>query len=129
MGRTLGAEGPLNFIPSDRFRQPMTSNVRHCMNFPEPWYVPHNPTSLEEQLQRELPPGHSLFGIPVRAIAQRVDCDDVLFQLVDGSDRVAVVHLTFSISSDPTWPATTFFPSLAVFRSSQMQQDHTEYNA
>jgi hypothetical protein len=67
----------------------------------EPWYSPHNPTSLEEQLQRELPPGHALVGIPIRAIAQRVDCDDVLLQLGDGSDRVAIVHLTFSINSDP----------------------------
>jgi hypothetical protein len=98
------------------------------MNFLEPWYQPHNPISLEEQLQRELPSGHALVSIPVRAIAQRVGCDDVLFQLEDGSYRVAVVHLTFSINYNPAWPATTFFSSLAVFSSSQMQQDHSDYN-
>lgn len=48
------------------------------------------------QLQRELGPGHVLDGVTVRAIGRRQDNDDVLYALDDGSQRVALVTLTWA---------------------------------
>ena len=32
---------------------------------------------IEPKLRRELSPGHPLFGMPVKTLARRRDCDDV----------------------------------------------------
>jgi hypothetical protein len=67
--------------------------------------------ALQVELQREVGPGHELFGVPVTAVGRREDCDDVLFELRDGTNRIAVVHLTWrgSLEKDPIWPATLLF--------------------
>jgi len=69
--------------------------------------------SLEAELRRELKPGHPLFGLPARAIARRSDQDDVLFKLLDGTGRVAEVHLTWARNEKPPWPRVELFASLA----------------
>ena len=81
------------------------------MSFLLPWIAADNPLLVKE-LQRELPPGHVLHGIPVSVIARRQDSDDVLFALNDGTGRVAAVHLTWSVESDPEWPQTSVYPGL-----------------
>ena len=48
---------------------------------------------LEEELGREVGPGHVLHGVKAEAVAACRHCDDVLFALSD--DRYAVVHLTY----------------------------------
>ena len=48
-----------------------------------PWEREHT----ERELARELTRGHPLFGVAVRALARRQDCDDVLFAL-DGQTMV-----------------------------------------
>jgi len=69
-------------------------------------------TAFEAELLRESKPGHALFGIPVAAIGRRYDQDDVLFELLDGSGRVAEVHLTWTGERErPPWPGTTLFAS------------------
>ena len=67
--------------------------------------------ALEEELQREIVPGHALFGLPTRAIAQRTDCDDVLFEVLVPEHRYAVVHLSWrgQREEDARWPHTEFF--------------------
>ena len=99
------------------------------MQFLEPWYVPRDLTVLDAQLASELSPGHALFGIPVRALARRQDRDDVLFELLDSSSRVAVVHLTHSVNVSPAWPSTEFFPNLSAWQSERMAPDVAEFNA
>jgi len=84
---------------------------------------------LEEELQSELRRGHELFGVAVRAIARRIDCDDVLFSLEDGSGRVAVVHLTWSSRERPPWPDTDIYASLAVWAADRMSRDSEAYKA
>jgi hypothetical protein len=51
--------------------------------------------SLYAELQRELPPGHVLFGRAVEVVTYREDQDDVLFRHMNEMDRFRVVH--------PTW--------------------------
>jgi len=69
----------------------------------DPW-VPvskdHAPL-LKGELSRELPAGHALYGRHARAIARRLDRDDVLF-LLDGGPCVAVVHLTYLSQPEQT---------------------------
>ena len=99
------------------------------------WLEPWDPidddsvrSALEQELLRELGRRHPLYGIPVRAVGQRDDCDDVLFALEDGTARVAVVHLTWprSVPDRPPWPGTRFYDSLEAWRKSGMLEDHED---
>lgn len=99
------------------------------------WLAPWRPiageeaTGLERVLRREVGPNHVLHGLPVRALARRVDCDDVLYAIKDGTCRVVNVHLTWT--QDPPvrepWPTATFFSSFDVWRRDGMQSDHDEF--
>jgi len=81
------------------------------MEFIEPWTAiaeSINSTFVNE-LQQELPADSMLYGRKVKAIAQRIDCDDVLF-ILDDSHQLAVVHLTWSGKSEQhPWPLTELF--------------------
>lgn len=91
-----------------------------------PWHAAHDPRYARE-LAREAPAGHVLKKVPVRVLACRQDCDDVLFALDDGSDRVAVVHLTYAVESDSHWPLTTIFRDLGDFAERCMRPDHDDF--
>ncbi len=61
----------------------------------EPWGGVVNDrarASLLAELMREVTAPHSLAGADCVMLAARGDRDDVLFGLLDGSGRVAVVH-------------------------------------
>ncbi len=89
---------------------------------PAPWRV-INDASTRDRLTRELatetPPSHVLHGLRASALARRADSDDVLFEVLDGTGRVAVVHLTWAraMESDTRWPDTIVYQSLAHFLS------------
>ena len=79
---------------------------------------PSRARALEAELARELVAAHSLFGVPVTAIGLGGSGDDVLFRLLDGTERLALVHLTWRSSAEPPpWPHTTLFA------------DETDWNA
>ena len=52
----------------------------------EPWMAvdAQRRQLLEAELARELPPDHLLANKPLRAVAVRIDRDDVLFEMLDG---------------------------------------------
>jgi hypothetical protein len=87
---------------------------------------PEDPTALE--LHDELRNGHFLFGIRTRPVAQRQDCPDVLFELLDGSGRFAVVHLAHGQhpETDPRWPETVVYDDWPEFLSA-MKVDAVEW--
>lgn len=97
------------------------------MEFLQPWYA-ESAFSLVDELRREVVSGHVLFGVPVRVLARRQDCDDILFQFLDGTGRVAKVHLTWQQESDPSWPSTTVYPNIEEWAES-MNTDHEAYGA
>jgi hypothetical protein len=81
----------------------------------------------QKQLQIEVPPGHALFGVPVILLA-RGNGDDALFELLDGSGRVANVHLTWSKSQERLpWPGTDIFSSLDEWIEKVMVPEHQEW--
>jgi hypothetical protein len=67
--------------------------------------------------------------VPVAALAKRNDADDVLFELRDGTGRVAVMHLTFQHPGRPPWPQTTIFASLETWADERMKADHEALKA
>jgi hypothetical protein len=81
---------------------------------------------MELELIRELADEHPLYGLSVRTLARRGDCDDVLFAIEDGTGRVAAVHLTWTQNppEQPPWPGTTLFPSLDDWVIGGMLSDH-----
>lgn len=80
-----------------------------------------------EQLALEMSPGHELYNVPVRLIA-RGNGDDALFELRDGSGRVAEVHLVWQGRQRPPWPGSAIFSSLEEWRVKRMIPDHSEWN-
>ncbi len=94
----------------------------------EPWErIESSGSDLVTELQKELPPEHSLYGLKVSAIAHRIDCDDVLFQVEDGS--FAVVHLTWSGKQDQNvkFPWTTKYSDFDEFIEKALIPDAKEY--
>lgn len=97
-----------------------------------PWHAVENGdrrSALESELRHELAPTHVLFKSRVTVLALRQDRDDVLFSLEDG--RVAEVHLTWrrGMETDPRWPKTVIFPSLAVWVEEHMVPAYKEWIA
>jgi hypothetical protein len=97
-----------------------------------PWHPindgrPDDPTAKE--LYSELCRRHVLYGLKARPIGHRQDCDDFLFELLDGSGRYAVVHLTYAQhpEPDPTWPETTIYKTWADFLQT-MEADAEDWN-
>jgi len=91
-----------------------------------PWFGVENAAerqALLAQLQRELPAGHVLSGVPVTLVGRRQDCDDVLYELEDG--RVAAVHLTWVSEPGPLpdFPWTDLFDSFDRFVEEEAAED------
>jgi hypothetical protein len=92
-----------------------------------PWHpYPHDGAAAQE-LARELPRRHVLAGIPVKAIGFRQDCDDVAFELLDGTCRIAVVHLTYTRESNPRWPHADLYADEREFVAQRLLPDHAGY--
>lgn len=69
------------------------------MKLPLGWYpaTPQDEKSLMDELQREMIPGHLLYGKRIRVIAHRNGAtDDILVTHEDQPQRYTVVHLTWS---------------------------------
>jgi len=106
------------------------------MRWLDPWcdvaeLGPDFAATFERVLAREVAPGHPLYGVPVAAVGKHGGTDDVLFRLLDGSRRVAVVHLTWTRSPPerPPWPITSLFANTQAFEEERMRPDHEEFIA
>lgn len=100
------------------------------MDWLEPWYAieaAEHAQWFAAELQQELSPGHPLYGTPVELLGRRDDREDFLFHLLDGSGRVAEVHLTFRGSKEPPpYPVSRIYASLAEWEVLCMTRDHEE---
>ena len=94
----------------------MTVSLQHeTFQFLPPWArVVKRGENLENELKKELTDTHPLFSLGVRAVAQRTDRDDVLFEVNAPDFKFAVVHLTWTgePEKDPQWPETHFIKLL-----------------
>lgn len=102
------------------------------MEWLEPWspvevFGERLAQGLLRQLLIELPPGHALYGVPVKVVA-RGNGDDVLFGLLDGSNRVADVHLTWSKTQERLpWPGADLYASLQDWSECVMEPEHRDW--
>lgn len=64
---------------------------------PEGWFESDSEEAATRhaELQRELPPGHLLYGRSVSVVAHREGTDDILCRHHDDEDRFTVVHLSW----------------------------------
>lgn len=88
-----------------------------------------NAERLSAELSSELAPNHALYGLKSRAVANRIDRDDVLFTVDGGSSPLAVVHLTWRKESDPNWPSTKLFASWEEWVRDEMIPANEEYRS
>jgi hypothetical protein len=83
--------------------------------------------SWRRQLEIEVPPEHVLYGVSVKLLA-RGNGDDALFEILDGTGRVADVHLTWSRSQERLpWPGTDIYASLQEWIEKVMIPEHQEW--
>jgi hypothetical protein len=70
---------------------------------------------------------HVLCDLPVRAIGRCGACDDVLFEVLDGTRRFAIVHLTWAKDRerDERWPAASIIEDSKEFEKI-MHADHKD---
>ena len=87
------------------------------MILPQDWIIVDAETAaaLEVELHRELPTSHQLLGRQVRAVARRTRCDDVLFCAASNDAPLYLVHLTWSVETDPKWPSTIVYDNIDDF--------------
>lgn len=101
----------------------MSNSLSERPLLPESYFYREEAAEKEfhAELQRELAPGHLLYGVRVQIFATRDGTDDVLFQHLDQPERFTVVHLTWrgrtEISSH--YPAVLFDGTLADFLASE----------
>lgn len=96
------------------------------MEWPQGWLAirPGTEANMVAELSRELAPGHPLYGLPVRAAGLGGSGDDVLFEIADGSGRVAVAHLTWGRHPETApWPLSVVYPSRAAWLASEAGPD------
>ena len=102
------------------------------MEFLEPWWSTESQdegfyATFLNQLQSEIGPGHPMYETPVRLIA-RGNGDDCLFKLLDGTERVGVVHLTWSKRHERSrWPGTSMYNSIEEWRTQRMLPENKEW--
>jgi hypothetical protein len=101
------------------------------MEWLEPWTSTEGIGSsylqtFAEQLARETSHGHELYGLPV-ALIGRGNGDDALFKILDGSGRVAEVHLVWQGQQRPPWPSSAIFPSIEEWCVKRMIPEHKEW--
>ncbi len=82
---------------------------------------------LSAELEREVSPGHVLYKMQARPVARRVDRDDILFEVDDQKNCLAVVHLTWHRESDSRWPTVKLFVSWDQWVREEMMPAHEEY--
>ncbi|MCV2366416.1 hypothetical protein LNV23_23550 [Paucibacter sp. DJ1R-11] len=101
------------------------------MEWLEPWTSTEGAESaylraFAEQLERETSIGHELHRVSVLLIG-RGNGDDALFEILDGSKRVAEVHLVWQGRQIPPWPASTIYENLEEWRVKRMLPEHKEW--
>src|SRR6187200_3276792 len=101
--------------------------------FLEPWCctdqldVHFHETFLNE-LKTEVGPDHVMYDVPVRMIGRDGGSDDTLFEILDGSNRLALVHLTWAKGQERLpWPGTTIYPYFEAFTTERMIPQNQDY--
>lgn len=97
------------------------------LNLVEPWQPADNPTFYENELKKEVTFFHPLRWKKVMAIGIRSHRDDVLFEVLNGSPKYAVVHLTYAKEHLCKFPTTHFYKDWEDLYKNRLLEDHKEW--
>jgi len=96
-----------------------------------PWEaVEESDADLADELAREVPPGHCLFGIAAVPLAMNTAphrYDDFLFAVDLPDHKFALVHFTWAKETNPEFPFTALFRDWDHFCADAMIPDHEEH--
>lgn len=126
--RASGLTPHCNAAPTGSRPQRFAGTLEELKTSAPPWRVLPPANTLDQELQREVAPGHLLCGAGTRAIAARDDLDDVLFEVRGRAFRFAVVHLTWRVEDDPQWPAVETYPEWSAFKAQRHDPDAAEWD-
>jgi hypothetical protein len=93
----------------------------------EPWASVDNSAFYENELKNEVGFLHPLKWKKVRTIGRRTDCDEVLYEVLSGNIKYAVVHLTYSKKRKHRFPKTKFYTNWMDVYENRLLQDHNEW--
>ena len=93
----------------------------------QPWQLTDNAAFYETELKKEVSFFHPLNWKRVRAVAIRTDRDDVLFEVLNGRSKYAVVHLTWKKEHSRKFPPTHFYTDWRDFFEKRLIEDHNEW--
>jgi len=102
------------------------------IHFLEPWHKLQNDAEpFNSELKKEMAPNHLLYGKQFNAIAKRQDTDDVIFELPEGENKFAVVHLTKSqkAEEDSSYPKTKLYENWLDLYNNSIVKDHIDFNS
>jgi len=130
----------IKYIGMDVHKEAIVIGVDSFVSIPDniemlmPWRIIDDPLNikddaerLSDQLKSNVPPKHLLYGLKARAVATRIDRDDVLFEIEGGQTPLAVVHMTWQKETDPCWPKTKLFQSWEQWVRDEMLPAQEEY--
>ncbi len=110
----------------------MPQEERHY-EFLEPWWSTDKKgadfrEAFLNQLKTEVCPDHVMYGLPVRMIGRDGGSDDTLFEILDGTGRFALVHLTWAkVQECLPWPGTAIYPNFDAFTMERMIPQNQDY--
>ena len=78
-------------------------------------------------LKKEVSFCHPLNWRSVRAIGIRTDRDEVLFEILSGRYKYAVVHLTWTNERSRKFPLTHFYKGWTELYTNRLLEDHKEW--
>jgi hypothetical protein len=93
----------------------------------KPWQQVENSAFYEKELKREITFFHVLYWKKVNAIGIRTDRDDVLFEVLNGRNKYAVVHLTYAKERSRKFPLTRFYKDWADVYKNRLLEDQKEW--
>lgn len=131
MTKTICSSATTIYLPAGTYAAPIAAPVRETAipsrNTPENQNNSRSTKRSSFPVAANRQPGHPLFGVPVAAIGRRDHEDDVLFELLDGSGRVAKVHLTWAGENErPPCPQATIYDDVAAWAESFKSRDDFE---
>ncbi|WP_165813964.1 hypothetical protein [Terrimonas sp.] len=95
----------------------------------KPWQSIENPSFYETELKKEVSFFHPLNWKKVRAIANRTDRDDVVFEVLNGRSKYAIVHLTWRKENSRKFPITKFYIDWQDIYKNRLLEDHNDWDS
>jgi hypothetical protein len=94
----------------------------------EPWQQVVNPTIHENELKKEMSFFHPLNWKKIRAFGFRTDSDGVLFEVLTGRFKYAIVHLSHTKERSRKFPITQFYKDWSILYKTRLLEDNREWN-